>query len=120
MFLGRVVWSALVVKWSASLLASSFGFTVWDTGADPFIFLIFRQICLDLISANLLHHMSNCFFFLQGEELPFGFLLADTKVFSVSLVWVGLQYFDELADLFHPLEGFWREEGTRRLGGIGF
>jgi len=33
MFLGRVVWSALVVKWSASLLASTFGFTVLAVGA---------------------------------------------------------------------------------------
>jgi len=43
------------VKWSASLLDSSFGFTVLDVGVDPFIFMISRQICVDFISASLLH-----------------------------------------------------------------
>ena len=57
MFLGRVVWSVLVVNWSTSLLVSSFGFTVLDVGV--FIFLISRQICVDLSSASLLHHMSH-------------------------------------------------------------
>ena len=50
-FLGRVVWSALVVKWSASLLASTFGFIVLVVEANPFIFLISRQIWVELISA---------------------------------------------------------------------
>ena len=63
MLLGRVVWSALVVKWSASLLASTFGFTVVAVGACPFIFLICRQICVVLISASWLHHLSHCCFF---------------------------------------------------------
>ena len=43
------------MKWSASLLDSSFGFTVLDVGVDPFIFMISRQICVDFISASLLH-----------------------------------------------------------------
>ena len=38
MFLGRVVWSALVVKWLASVLTSIFGFMVLAVGAYPFIF----------------------------------------------------------------------------------
>ena len=50
------------MKWSASLLDSSFGFTVLDVGVDPFIFMISRQICVDFISASLLHHMSHCCF----------------------------------------------------------
>ena len=62
MFMGRVVWSALVVKWVASLLASTFGFIILAVGADPFIFLTCRQICVELISPSLLHHKSHCCF----------------------------------------------------------
>ena len=44
--------------------------------------------------------------FLEVEELPFGCLLAETKVFSVSFGWVGLEDFDELGYLFRPFFGF--------------
>ena len=44
MFLSRVVWSALVVKWSASLLASSYAFTGFDVGVDPFYHTIYPTV----------------------------------------------------------------------------
>ena len=70
----------LVVERNINL---SFGLTVLDVGADLFISLISRQICVDLISVSLLHLVSHLLF-LQGEDLPFGFLLAKTKFLSVS------------------------------------
>ena len=70
----------------------------------------FQQVCYTIIPL----------LFLQREELPFCFLLAETKFFSVSLAWVALEDFGELAYLFHPFSVFWREKGTRRLGGLRF
>ena len=69
MFLGRVVWFALVVKWSASLLASGLGFTILNVDVDSFIFLISRQICVVLISVSLLHYMSHCCLFMEKNCL---------------------------------------------------
>ena len=63
-----------------------------DVGVDAFIFLISRQICVDLISASIYSTV------VPSEELPFGFLLAKTTFFSVSFSW--------------------KEEGTRILGGL--
>ena len=96
MFLGRVVWSALVVKWSASLLTSTFGFTVLAVGAYPFIFLISRQICVVFISASWLHDIS---------------LFRSVGLALKSLVsWL---------TCFVHFFGFWGKEGTSRLGGLG-
>ena len=57
------------MKWSVSLLASCFELTVLDIGVELFIFLIYRQICIDLISASLLHHIAHFYFFTQKSFL---------------------------------------------------
>jgi hypothetical protein len=107
--LGRVVWSALVVKWSASPIASSFGFTVLDVGVDHSIFLISYQICVDLISANFLHHVSHSCFFREKSLLISGW--QKTKFFSLSFFrLVDLKDFGELAYLVRSFSSFWREK----------
>jgi len=47
-------------------------------------------------------------------------LVGKDEDFSVSFGWVGLKDFGELANLFRPFSGFWREEGTKRLDGLTF
>ena len=68
------------------------------------------DICADLISASLLYHMSHCCLPNQ-KKLPFGFLLAKTKFFSVSFGYIGLEEFGELADLFSPFSGRRKDRG---------
>ena len=61
-----------------------------DVEVNPFIFLMSRQVFVDLIS--------------YVPYVPSLFLIGKVEVFLYSL---RLEDFDGLADLFRPFSGFW-------------